>query len=482
MVSELKKKLFPADLAWNILNNLDKFNERSGLIEILSDKFDQLVEHSIFSKFIGLFSEAVKYYKIHNTFPDIAYLNRKFPDGKLIKVLKGEEFSMTFYDDLIKNLEYEILIKKFNDVLGKSTEIRIDKCLELSKDLARFAATHEKMPQETKQGLLNSYDDYAKDFKGISTGMQSLDDVIGVLGYRSLSALAAPSGHGKSTFAITLAYNVAVKMGLHVCYVSYEVPARHIWFNLASIESSYSNDPKKRLVSSKIKEAKLTDEERVYYREHIENITDQLNHSGGYIDVLDQTEMQCETFEQFCSCLEERAENLHRPADLIIVDNVDNLQILKSSERDETTKVNQYIIALDKFTKTYCDGVGTSMLLLSQVNRTGLKKMMAMESTGDQEVNLDVTCIQKFNALYEKPTTVLIEFSSPKMRVNKEMRIMPVKLRNRALPIRPVSMTVDFEYSRTGSQYKEKIHDIEEVVNMTEEDFQDDGTELDLGF
>lgn len=467
-VNSLKKKLFPADLGWNILNNLDKFNDKSNLIALLSHKFDQLVDHTIFGKFTDLFAEAVKFYEKHNSFPDVAYLNKRFPEGKLIKVLKNEEFSMTFYEDLVKNLDYEILIKKFNDILGRSTEVDIQGCLELSKDLARFATTNETLPESTKEGLLNSYEDYVKDYRGIKTGMTALDNVIGVLGFRSLSVYAAPSGHGKSTFAITQAYNSAVNMGMHVCYVSFEVPARHIWFNLASIESSYSKDSNKKIPSSKMKEALLTQEEREYYKEHVENMMAKIKACGGYIDVVDQTEMPCDTFEQFCAKLEERAEKVGRPADLIIVDNVDNLQVLKSSEKDETTKVNQYIIALDKFTKTYKDGVGTAMLLLSQVNRTGLKKMMSMESTGDQEVNIDVTCIQKFNALYEKATTVLVGFSSPKMRVNNEVRVMPVKLRNRALPTRPVSLGVAFEYSKLGGDYKENVNSMEDLENSFE--------------
>jgi len=460
----LKKKLFPADLGWNILNNLDKFNDKSNLITILSQKFDQLKEHTIFGKFTDLFDEAVNYYTKHNVFPDITYLNKKFPEGKLIKILTGEPFSMSLYEDLVKNLDYEIIIKKFNDTIGRSSEVEIDKCLELSKDLARFASTNEETVEDTKESLLNMYDEYAKNYKGISTGIKALDDVIGVLGFRSLSTFAAPSGHGKSTFAITLAYNAALA-GMRVCYVSFEVPKNNIWFNLVSMESSYSKDPRKKLPSSIIKERKLTEEQSGYYREHLNNLFDRIKLADGYIDVVDQTEIQCETFEQLCAKLEERVEKTGYVADLIIVDNVDNLQVLKGSERDESTRVNQYIIALDKFTKTYCGGIGTAMLLLTQVNRTGIKKLSGMETSGDSEVSIDVTCIQKFNALYEKATTVLVGYSSPKMRVSNLLNVMPIKLRNRKLPIRPVGLTVNFEYSKIVGKHVENVNTAESIKN-----------------
>lgn len=458
-MNNLKKKLFPADLAWNILNNLDKFNDRNNLIEILSNRFTQLKEHTIFGLFTDLFNEAVSFYNKHGVFPDITYLNNRFPDGKLIKILKNEEFSMTLYDELLKTLEYELLIQKFNNNIASKTDVDVQACLELSKDLATFASHNTEMPKDTKESWLNSYDDYVKNFRGIETGMKELDQVIGVLGFRSLSTFAAPSGHGKSTFAISLAYNSALK-GMTVDYVSFEVPKNHILFNLIGIESCNTTNPNEKLNTSKIKGSKLTPEERETYRKCTQRLMDKVKNAGGYINIVDQTEVQSESFEQFCASLESIAEERGKPADLIIIDNVDNLQIMKSTEKDEATRVNQYIIALDKYCKTYCNNIGTAIMLLTQVNRTGIKKINAMDSTGDKEVSIDVTCIQKFNALYEKSTTVLVGYSSPSIRANGAIRIMPVKLRNSALPTRPIELHAEFEYSRiTGGHINTQTSD-----------------------
>lgn len=480
-MNELKNKLFPADLAWNILNNLDKFNDRSNLIENLSKKFIDLKEHTIFGLFTDLFKESVTFYNKHGLFPDITYLNKRFPDGKLIKVLKNEEFSMSLYDELLKTIDYELLIQNFNNKIASKPDVDVDACLELSKSLARFASRNSEIPKDTKESWLNSYEDYAKDFKGIKTGMKELDEVIGVLGFRSLSTFAAPSGHGKSTFAISLAYNVAL-MGMTVDYVSFEVPKNHILFNLVSIESSNENNPRERLNSSKIKGSKLDERERELYKNYLIRLMSKLKHSGGFINIIDQTEVQSDSFEQFCASLENIAEERGTPADLIIIDNVDNLQIMKSSERDEITRVNQYIISLDKFCKTYYNNIGTSLMLLTQVNRTGIKKINSMDNQGDKEVSIDVTCIQKFNALYEKSTTVLVGYSSPSIRVNNAIKIMPIKLRNNALPTRPVSLRAEFEYSKISGGLEYNLASDDDLIegSLTDEnDFSVDFGDLD---
>lgn len=463
------EKVFQADLAWTVLNNLEKFNDRPALVYTMKEKFDKVKDHTIYSMFIPLFTEAVAYHEIHGNFPDMDYLNKRLPEGRLIKIT-NEPFSMTMYEDLSMTLDYEYLIAKFNNTIGMSTRIDREQCLELSRDLANLASHNIEIPKMTKQKLIDSYEEYIKEYKGIKTGIRDLDEVIGDLPYRAVSCLAAPSGHGKTTLALTIAYNAAMQ-GYTVLYVSFEVTQLLLWFNLASIESSIELNENDRLVSSDIKSGILTDRQKELYQKYMTRMLEKIDQAHGWIEVMDQTTIQCETFEELTAKLESKAEDLGRTPDLIIVDNVDNLQVLKSSERDESTKVNQYIIALDKYSKTYCNGVGTHIMLLSQVNRTGMKKMSAMEGNSEN-VSVDVTCIQKFNALYEKASTVMVEYSSPAMRVHKMMKVLPVKLRNKPLPIKPVNLTVEFKYSKVSGGYADPTFSDDEITGASDGDFE----------
>ena len=151
--------------------------------------------------------------------------------------------------------------------------------------------------------------------------------------------------------------------------------------------------------------------------------------------------------------LETVAEKRKRKADLIIIDNIDNLQTLRSYERDEIARVNNYIISLDGFSKKYCDGAGTSILLLSQVNRPGLKRLTTSASDTTKGVRVDVTCIQRYNALYEKATCVLLGYADETSRASGIMRIYPVKLRNKAVPEQPIQISVNYAYSKVRGNF-----------------------------
>ena len=176
-----------------------------------------------------------------------------------------------------------------------------------------------------------------------------------------------------------------------------------------------------------------------------------LNKSGGYINIIDQTKTQANTFDGLCARLESLAEERGRGASLIVVDNVDNLKILKSSEKDDTTKVNNFIIQLDSFCKNYYHETGTHILLLTQVNRPAMRKLDSAKESEDKKITIDVTCVQQYNALYEKPVCVMIGYSDESMRSVDKMNIYPVKLRNRQLPTRPIQLDIKFEYSLVGS-------------------------------
>ena len=294
-----------------------------------------------------------------------------------------------------------------------------------------------------------------------------MDDVIGVLGYQSLSVFAAPSGHGKSTFAASVAYYAACN-GKCVDYLSFEIPERHMWFNMVSMESEGTGCP---LPSSRIKESDLNKVEAEQFKIHMSNMLKRIGESNGDLNIIDQTTANANTYEGLCTMLETVAEKRERKADLIIIDNVDNLQTLKSYERDEISRVNNYIIGLDGFSKKYCDGAGTSILLLSQVNRPGLKRLTTSASDTTKTVRVDVTCIQRYNALYEKATCVLLGYADEASRASGIMRIYPVKLRNKAVPEQPIQVSVNYGYSKvrgnfTASVYQSQQQFDEEIENI----------------
>ena len=243
---------------------------------------------------------------------------------------------------------------------------------------------------------------------------------------------------------MSAAYYAAMN-GAQVDYLSFEIPFEDMWFNIASL---YSSDKDIKIPSSDLKERKTTEEQELAFRRYVNEIMDHMKSTGGYLNIVDQSSGSASTFTELCARLEAMAEERKRPADLIVIDNVDNLAILQDTERNELTKVNNYIIALDSFCKEYCNGTGTAILLLSQVNRPAMKKLSVTNEDTDRKAKIDVTCVQKYNALYEKATCVLVGCSNEVSRSRGNMKVYTVKLRNRQLQENPIIVSVDFKYSQ----------------------------------
>lgn len=458
-----EKKFTLAEYSWHIINNLKEFNDKPELIkEVYEKMIYNLKDHTILFQFYDFYKTALEYFDNHGQFPDIKWFQVNYTKSAKLKVT-SDEFSIQVYEDYVKLIDAEIIKKACASVV-QTVSPDITQLRQLNSTIAQYCDNASSIPPLTKDNIIDMYDDYSKDYQGVLTGMAQLDEVIGVLGHKSLSVFGAPSGHGKSTFAISVAFNCAVHQGLCVDYVSYEVPREHIWFNLVSLMSAeISSNP---IASGDIKEAKLDEKGKKDYKSAAEELLKAIKQSGGYINIIDQTSAAVNSFEGLCARLEgiatERLDGdkkFDRKADLIIIDNVDNLQILKSTERDEQTRVNNYIIKLDAFVKQYHHNDGCAMMLLTQVNRGGLDRLRKAEDHSDAEKSkgVDVTVFQKFNALYEKATCCLVGYADAAMRNANKITIHPVKLRNRGIPEVPLMIYADFKHSKIGGLY-ENIH------------------------
>lgn len=449
MEQEFREKIMPAQWIWCLVNNLDKFDDKPELILQLIWKFNRIEDHRLLSTFRNLFDCIERCYKQTNKFPDTTWLTLNFK-GNMSIVITEDEFSMQIYESLDRYLEQEYIKQELEKRIVEVDNPRIEDVKYLINTMTKFTDNSVDMPEETKEDLINSYDNFTENFSGIRTYIKPIDNVIGLLGNQSLSVFAAPSGHGKSTFAFSVAYYAAIH-GHCVDYLSYEITREQAWFNLVALESE---DTSMRLPSNAMKEALLNDKEKEAYKEHMRNMLNRIKAKNGYLNILDQTTAPISTFEGLCAKLESIAEKRGRRADLIIVDNIDNFQILKSSERDEATRINNYIVSLDAFSKKYYNGEGTTFLLLSQVNRPALKRLHTSEGEGNErKTKIDVSCIQKYNALYEKATCVLVGYSDEVLKAGDTMKVYPVKLRNRPIPLKPIQLNVKFAFSKVKGEF-----------------------------
>ena len=449
MEQSFRDKIMPTQWFWCILNNLDKFDNKPELMLELIEKFKKIEDHRVLSTLRVVIEAVERGYHELGKFPDIAWLKLNFK-GNIAMIISNDEFSMQMFDSLNRYLDQEYLKQEINKKIVESDNVDLDEARRLTKALATYTDRSSETPKSTRMRVRGLYENYKQNFRGLKTYIKPIDDVIGVMGYKSLSVFAAPSGHGKSTFALSVAYYAALH-GAYVDYLSFEIPYDHAWFNIVSM---YSEDKDVKIKSSDIKDCKLTEEQAAKYDEYSNEVMDAIAKADGYLNIVDQSQGSAPTFAELCANLEAMADERKRPADLIVIDNVDNFKVLRGGERDETTRINNCIVSLDSFCKEYHNGEGTTILLLSQVNRPAMKKLHTSEGEDrEKKVKIDMTCIQQYNALYEKATCVMVGYSDEVSRAQGTMRVYPVKLRNHAIPDKPITISVNFAFSKVRGEF-----------------------------
>lgn len=453
-----RDKIRPAELSFIILNHLNTFDTKPDQINLIIEKFEKLKDHVLYTHSL-YYQKAYEYYNVHQKFPDIEWLTCALPN-MAIKKQQGN-YSYSIYEDFIAVLDKEGVKKLIEKLVVENNNLTSDEVSLSIKALTAYNNKNATVKKIDKEAWLNTFDEYSKNYKGVKTYIKQIDDIIGVLGYKSISVFGAPSGSGKSTLATTLAYNAAVFGGLCVDYITFEIPEDHMRFNLASIESTYMEGYEDCPSSNWKQIAAATDEEKAIlskrYRECSESLMAKLNDTGGFINPIDYSRLKSYSYEEFCARLETEAENREggaRKADLVVIDNIDGFSIFKSTEKDAIKKVDSMIRSLDEFSKTYYNGEGTHFLLLTQTNREGiltLKNAAGEESDTDakgkkkKKAEPDMRCISTYNALYEKAAIVLLGYSV--QGINR-LNLYPVKMRNMGTEIKCIKLSTDFPHSK----------------------------------
>ena len=73
-VENYEEILQPNEMMWRLVNHLPDFNKDSQAIVDVKYKLQQLQNNKIFGGFYRIFDKSVEYYKAHQTFPDINWL------------------------------------------------------------------------------------------------------------------------------------------------------------------------------------------------------------------------------------------------------------------------------------------------------------------------------------------------------------------------------------------------------------------------
>jgi replicative DNA helicase len=447
---EEHRDILPAQLAWLILSNLDKFNDKPSYIFRLNERVQYLHKLSPQRRAI-YFNGAVEYYENSKKFPDMAYLKHLAGNSHTVEFV-NEQFSISIYEAYSNYIEMRIAQEEVKRDFVESKQPNLEDCREVIKKLNKYLSRNSVIEENSKNKILNMYKKRKDNFRGVYTYIDIIDRTVGMLGCNSLAVFGAPSGEGKSTFALMTAYNNAVYGGKCVDFITFEFLQDYYWFNLACIESYILGY---NLKSELVHSVALTEEEENIYNICIESLLNKLNESGGYIHIIDQSNTKLDSYESLCANLESTAEKRNRAADLIVIDNVDGFKIFDSNTKNIDEKVNNIILSLDSYCKTYYNNTGTTILLLTQLTDEFIKRQN--NPTEDKKgrvkkITIDYTCFHTYKTLYQRSRVALVGLANSKMKSINRMNIFVVKKSIGAPSLEPIKVAAYFPYGYIGGE------------------------------
>lgn len=219
--------------------------------------------------------------------------------------------------------------------------------------------------------------------RGMSTGYKNLDYMIGGLSYKDFILLAARPSMGKTSFALNIALNVALRKKEKVAFFNLEMSKEHVLERALSICSGISCDH--------IKHSTLTDKQWL----DIINTTSSLSscplHIYDSIFMLKDIKHECKKFK------------LQKGLDLVIID---YLQLIDSGEKSENRSID--VGKISRSLKLLAKELDVTVVALSQLSRAPEARLnhrpllSDLRESGNLEQDADVVMFLYRDAYYNK--------------------------------------------------------------------------------
>ena len=312
---------------------------------------------------------------------------------------------------------------------------------------------------ETVQNdFVNIFDTIEHDYeesskvKGISTQVKYIDEISGGLQIGSLTTLMGFTGSFKTTWALNITYG-ALKDGFNTLYLSLEVPASHILFDLIS---RHSFEKAMKVEHRSIKQKKLKDDEKEkVFKEYLPEI----QQFPGKLYVVDEQLLDNYSVfsleNKFREVDKRCQEDTGRGIDFVIIDHAQLLKFSSTMKAAglETSIINQYVSFFRQQALNFIkEHRQVAMLVLSQTSRGGYQE--ACKNDGRYRL----TALAEANELERASSLVLSAFSSVSLAQIQEAKVQVLKSRDGSMMAEPISVYANPVYYAFG--------DIDSVGNI----------------
>ncbi len=338
---------------------------------------------------------------------DVVTLKQHLIQKGIFEKIGGMDFivEVANFVPTTKNLKHYAKIVKDNSVLRtliKTSEDIAEKCyrgegelediigvaeqniLNISQDREAKGPVHIRKYIGESVELLSELSDKKSDVTGVSTGFIDIDKRTAGLHGSELILIAARPGMGKTSFALNIAQNVAIKGGVPVAIFSLEMPGIQLANRMLASEAMVS--------SEKIKKGDLK--------------SDDWDKVGGAVDALSTAEIYIDDSsgitmpEIGARCRRLKAE---KGLGLIVIDYI---QLMNSKTSDR----QQAISEISRSMKILAKDLNVPVIALSQLNRDVEKRdnkeprLSDIRESGSIEQDADVVMFLSREGYYNPET------------------------------------------------------------------------------
>lgn len=423
-----------------VLANLSRVDDVEYAEKVLACKDQVSVPHEYY------WEMAVAFMESHGRYPDHAYLiSHEFTDGeKYVDGFVDEKGHSIQWTKDIADQFLGMMREHRNWVLAGSLVSKFDReGLKAVVEELGTVKTGDLAPRLTATDMRARYDEKLSQPAGMGVGVDAIDDVVKGLSYGTLSVFAAAAGGGKTTMLLSALYKACFHGGFRFVLISLEMSQDDVMYSLLSIHARSLGI---RLPAEALKKG-LLEEEEVQVEELDFVIKDWAENKKGDIFILtpaDFQNLQPETIDavlrQVEAGLEERKG---RKLDGVAVDYVQLLRYGMPKGASMSEYLNNLVSYFSVLARGWGEGAGLIVVLLSQINREGWKKL------GRTRV-ADLTMLAELNSLERDASVVIAAYSDTTTRDSNQILLQVIKNRTGRTMEEMIACEADFAHYSVG--------------------------------
>lgn len=310
--------------------------------------------------------------------------------------------------------------------------------------------TQENFSLQTSN-VLDIYDESKKKGNcGIKTYIPEIDQLVGTIEPGTLTTIVGYNKHGKTTFALNMAYKAA-KEGKHVVYISLEVAEKFLLYDLISLHSTdmrFGIDP---IPSDAIRLLNLSEQQEANFK----RVADDFNQTirPNFV-ILTERNFKDFSYGEIRDVLYRVDEK--RKIDAVFVDQASLFKFYaKGNFSNLYDVVNDYVSFFRQLAICFKVENGKDrqviIVLLAQCNRSGvIKAQQAGKKDPAMEGKYDDTAVAEANELTRSCSYLLTVYSTEGMRLSHEARVQLLRSRFGQTHEDPITVNFNPEFKQFG--------------------------------